>query len=108
MGCRRPVTVVFFLPPSKIVTTNYLIDLFFFNFFHFFFKFWPQKLFVKIRLRKIKISEGEFLFFYVKIKKHQHVFPHLSSTFFFIFNFFRYLMKHFPFLIFGKNNCPNT
>ena len=47
MGCRRPVTVVFFLPPSKIVTTNYLMDLFFSNFFHFFFKFWPQKLFVE-------------------------------------------------------------
>ena len=34
-----------------------------------------------IRLRKIKIGEGEFLFREGKIKKHQHVFPDLSSTF---------------------------
>ena len=48
--------------PSKIVTTNYLMDSFFFNFFHFFFNFCPQKLFVEIRLRKNKICEGEILF----------------------------------------------
>jgi hypothetical protein len=47
MGCRSPVTVVSFLPPSKIVTTNYLMDFFFCNFFHFFFNFCPQKLFVE-------------------------------------------------------------
>ena len=69
MGCRSPVTVVSFLPPSKIVTTNYLMDFFFFNFFHFFFNFFHfffnfclQKLFVEIRLRKNKIREGEILF----------------------------------------------
>ena len=33
--------------PSKIVTTNYLMDSFFFNFFHFFFNSCPQKLFVE-------------------------------------------------------------
>jgi hypothetical protein len=37
-----------------------------------------------IRLRKIKIGEGEFLFREGKIKKHQHVFPYLSSTFLFL------------------------
>ena len=47
MGCRSPVTVVSFLPPSKMVITNYLMDLFFCNFFYFFFNSWPQKLFVE-------------------------------------------------------------
>ena len=37
-----------------------------------------------IRLRKIKIGEGKFLFCEGKIKKHQHVFPYLSSTFLFL------------------------
>ena len=37
-----------------------------------------------IHLRKIKIGEGKFLFREGEIKKHQHVFPHLSSTFLFL------------------------
>jgi hypothetical protein len=62
MGCRSPVTVVSFLPPYKIVTTNYLMGLFFCNFFHFFFNFCPQKLFVENTPSQNKICEGEILF----------------------------------------------
>ena len=46
-GLQEPCNHRVFLPPSKIVTTNYLMDSFFFNFFHFFFNSCPQKLFVK-------------------------------------------------------------
>lgn len=62
-----------------------------------------------IRLCKIKIGEGEFLFREGEIKKTSACFPLSFFNFsFFIFNFFRYLMKHFPSLNFRKNNCPNT